>query len=113
MQVGSLKRSLYLVSVSRYRGLIVFLILLMSRSMEPIVFANSTIALATSSIFSSVVLFGLSADLAKDSADELLNSAPSMVSQGARSRRRYKSETKPKVPSGPDHAAPGIAGPLR
>ncbi len=55
------------------QGLIEFLILLMSRSMDPIVFANSTMALATSSIFWSVVLFGLSADLAKDSADELLN----------------------------------------
>ena len=55
------------------QGLIEFLILFMSPSMDPIVFANSTMALATSSIFWSVVLFGLSADLAKDSADELLN----------------------------------------
>ena len=62
--------------VASVYAVIEFLIRLMSRSIEPSVLANSTMALATSSIFWSVVLFGLSADLANDSADELLTPNP-------------------------------------
>lgn len=51
----------------------VFLIRLMSRSIEPMLFANSIRALAIISICWSVVLFGLSAALAKDPAEDVLN----------------------------------------
>ena len=56
-----------------------FLRRLMSRSIEPIVFANSISALAISSIFCSVVLLTLNAALAKDSADDALNALSQVV----------------------------------